>query len=227
MPNKNQKKMSDYEKEKLREGAERKKKQDEMDLLDIKEAEKQLFEKEKANLPTLLETRLNEIETAIAKEVEDIKGLPAPRIHQLIARKTIGSIGYSAKELAILLKAFEEMVVKINQHTIFVPSISHFCAFAGFSSATYKSYLNSTDEEKREVMTMIDDYIRGMLLDSSKMRRTDPATSIFVAKAEHQMAEASNPQVITFQNAPNIERIMEKVREINKDKVVEAEFKEK
>jgi len=73
---------------------------------------------------------------------------------------------------------------------------------------------------------MIDDYIKQMLLDSSKMRKTDAATSIFVAKAEHQMTEAVNPQLINYNNQVSLESVNSLIDRI-KGKVIEADFKEK
>jgi predicted Fe-S protein YdhL (DUF1289 family) len=190
MPNNNQKVISKGERDKILEGAKIKKEVDSKDKMTIKQAEKAIFEKDKLNLPQLLEQRLNEIETVLENELKDIVGLKSARIHQLISRQSLlntsSMMGYSAKEMFIVYQSYQQLVEKINKFTLFIPSQKNFCAFAGFSTLTYKNWLQNSDEEKRNVMQMIDDYISDMLLDASKMRKSDAATSIFVAKAEQR-----------------------------------------
>ena len=231
MPNKNQKVMSDYEKEKLKEGNIQKLERDSKDKLTIKQAEKLLFDREKENLPQVLEQRLKDLEIALENELDDIVGLKAARIHSLISRQTLYStssmVGYSPKELFIVYQSYQQLVEKINKFTLFIPSIKSFCAFAGFSTSTFKNYLQSPDEEKRNVAQMIDDYISDMLLDASKMRKTDASTSIFVAKAEHGMTEAVNPQSIQHTTQVDLGQIFSRIEQIKKGVVVDAEYKEK
>lgn len=231
MANKNQKSIPPSEREKILEGANRQKEQNSKDKYAIKKAEKQLFDKEKENLPQLIEQRLNELETVLEKELEDVVGLKAPRIHSLISRQSLVTtsslIGYSPKELFVVYQGYMKLVEMINKFTMYVPSIKSFCAFAGFSTVTFKNYLQSPDEEKRNVAQMIDDYISDMLLDASKMRKTDASTSIFVAKSEHGMTEAVNPQAIQHTTQVDIKSILDRVADIRNGKVVDAEFKEK
>lgn len=223
--------MSDYEKEKLIDGMAKERELKDSQKLTIKQAEKLMFDRAKENLPQVLEQRLNEIETVLEKELEDTVGLKAPRIHSLISRQNFNStssvIGYSAKDLFIVYQAYQQLVEKINKITMYVPSIKSFCAFAGFSTSTFKNYLQSPDEEKRNVAQMIDDYISDMLLDASKMRKTDASTSIFVAKSEHGMTEAVNPQAIQHTTQVDIKSILDRVADIRNGKVVDAEFKER
>lgn len=223
--------MSDDEKKKLKEGYELKKEQDTKDKLTIKQAEKVLFDREKENLPQVLEQRLNELEIALEHELDDIVGLKAARIHSLISRQSLTStsslVGYSPKELFIVYQAYQQLVEKINRFTLFIPSIKSFCAFAGISTNTFKNYLQNPDEEKRNVAQMVDDYISDMLLDASKMRKTDASTSIFVAKAEHGMTEAVNPQSIQHTTQIDLGQVFSRIEEIKKGVVIDGEFKEK
>lgn len=230
-PNNNQKRIPPKEREAINEGISKKAEQNEFDKLSIRQAELKIFERAKENLPIVLEERINEIELALSEELKNEKGLVSARIHQLISRQTSYSgnnmIGYSPKELFIVFNAYKELVEKINRHHLFVPSVKNFCAFAGFSSITYKNHLQSTDDEKRNVAQMVDDYISDMLLDASKMRRTDAATSIFVAKAEHQMAEAVNPITVQHQGQINLDQVFNRIDQIKKGNIIDGEFKEK
>ena len=231
MANKNQKKMTDYEKQKLKEGAAKDKELKEEQKLTIKQAEQMIFNREKENLPQVLEQRLNEIEKVLEEELDGIVGLKSARIHQLISRQTYlttsSMVGYSPKELFVVYQAYQQLVEKINRITLFIPSMKSFCSFAGISTMTFKNYLQSPDEEKRNVAQMIDDYISDMLLDASKMRKTDASTSIFVAKSEHGMTEAVNPMTIQATTQVSVDQVLARINEIKKGNVVDAEFKEK
>lgn len=226
-PNRNQKIISEEERNAMSEGAKVARLKKAQDTEALNKAQRALFEKSKENLPIVLKERIADLEIALERDLPEYAGLRASRIHQLISRTTSGLVGYTGKELAIVFDYYKEMVDMINKHTLFIPSIKNFCAFAGFSSSTYKSYQQSPDDEKREVMAMIDDYISDMLLDASKMRKTDASTSIFVAKAEHQMTEAVNPQQYQSQNNINIEEVMARIAQIRSGVVIEADFKEK
>jgi len=187
-PSRNQKVISSDEREKIQEGTKKQKEKNEIDKIAIKNAEKQIFERDKANLPTVLKQRMTDLESALEKGLEG-NGLTSARIHQLISRQTYYSgnnmIGYSPKELFLVYQVYTEMIDKINQYKLFVPSIKNFCAFAGFSSNTFENYLQSPDDERRNVAKMIDDYVSDMISDGSKMRRIDNATSIHELKSIH------------------------------------------
>jgi hypothetical protein len=226
-PNRNQKTVPKEEKEKMDQGAKLRKEKDDNDLMTLKRAERELFEKEKENLPVLLESRLQAIETALATELDDITGLTEPRIHQLIARNANGLVGYSAKELMIVFEAYRDLIVKINEKVLFAPTMKNFCAFAGFSTHTFKNYLQSPDEEKRNVAQMVEDYISDMSLAGAKMRRFEPASTIYELKSVHGQAEAVNPQFVNLGNQVNVNSILERIAQIKSGKVIEADFKEK
>ena len=231
MANKNRKTIPKEELESMQEGSKLAKEQQTKDKNAIKKAEKQMFDRDKANLPQVLEQRLQEISTVLESELESTIGLKAPKIHRLISRQSIANtssmIGYSTKELYIVYESYQQLVEKINEFTMFVPSIKSFCAFAGFSTNTFKNMLQSPDEEKRNVAQMIDDYISDMLLDGSKMRKIDASTAIFTAKSEHGMTEATNPQVIQYESKVDLNNVFDRINQIKSGKVVDAEFKVK
>ena len=228
--NRNQKVVSDEEKEKISQGAKKRVEKEAEDKLVIKNAEKVIFEKSKANLPSILSDKINEIEKSLQEELSDYNGLKSARIHQLISRQTYYSgnalIGYSAKELFIVFECYKVMVDKINQYTLFVPSLKNFCAFAGFSLNTFKNHLQSPDDEKRNIAQMIDDYISDVAMDSAKMRRTDASITQFEMKSVHGMVEANAPIQVQHTTMVNLDKIRERLNEI-KGVVIEGEFSEK
>lgn len=226
-PNRNQKIVSEEERNAITEGSKVARLKKAQDLETLNKAQRALFEKSKENLPTILKERIQALEIALERDLPEYAGLRATRIHQLISRNTSGLVGYTGKELAIVFDYYKEMVDMINKHTLFIPSAKNFAAFAGFSYNTYKAYQQSPDDEKREVMAMVDDYISDMLLDASKMRKTDASTSIFEAKAIHQMTEAVNPQQFQNQNNINVEEVLARIAQIRSGVVIDADFKEK
>lgn len=229
-PKRNQKKITPEEREKINEGIQKKKEQDEEYRISLKEAEIKIFEKAKENLPTLLKERLCEVEKALETELNGYAGLTSTKIHQLISRQTYystnGSISYSPKEIMIVFDAYKSVIEIINRKCLFVPSLKNFCAFAGISSNTFMNYLQSPDEDKRNAARMVDDYLSDMLLDAAKMRRTEAAPSIFEAKSVHQMTEAVNPMVIQSGSNINIDSVKSKIAQIRQGHIVEAEYKE-
>lgn len=223
--------MSQDEKDKMVEGNSERREKDNKDKLSIKRAEQEIFNREKDNLPLVLKQRLEVIETALEKELADVNGLKSARIHQLISRQAYYSIssttGYSAQELFIVFQVYQDVIDKINQKVLFIPSQKNFCSFAGFSTNTYKNYLQSPDDDKRNVMQMVDDYISDLIIDASKMRKTDNSSSIFELKALHQMAEAVNPQVINLGGQINVDQVLDRIAQIKQGNVIDADFKEK
>lgn len=230
-PKRNQKVMSDEEKEKLKEGSIAKKEKVEETKRAIEKAENAIIERAKAELPQLLETRIQAIEKALIEELDDYKGLTSACIHQAISRQSPNSVnrlaGYTSRELMIVYEAYTKMVNQINKNTLYVPSISSFCAFAGFSTITFEhNYLQSPDDEKRNAAQMIKDYITNLMLDAGKMRKTDASVTIHESKAILKNVEAQSPQVIQFGGNIDPLKIMEDINRIKKN-VVDAEYKEK
>jgi len=229
-PNRNQKVVGVDEREKMKEGTKKQREKNEIDKIAIKNAEKEIFERDKANLPTILKERMTSLESAL-KEGLTRNGLQSARIHKLISRQTYYSgnsmVGYSAKELFFVYEAYIQTVDKINEYLFFVPSRRNFCAFAGITTNTFENYLQSSDDEKRNIALMIDDYVSDMITDASKMKRTDNVTTIHELKAIHKQVEANAPITINHSNQLNLLDIRNRVEAIKKGQVIEGEFKEK
>jgi hypothetical protein len=229
-PKRNQKVMTDEEKSIIAKNQEIRIENELKDKEVIKRAEVEIFKRDKENLPTILKERLELIEQEL-ESVAEIKGLKASRIYQLIARQTYYTsnitIGYSPKELFVIFDVYKDVVSKINNYTLFVPSKKNFCAFAGITTATFNKYLQSNDEEKRNVAMMIDDYVTEMNIDASKMRKIDNQTTIFDMKATHGMIEANAPVIITHTTQTNLDDVMSRIEAIKQGRVINAEFKEK
>jgi len=223
----NQKQMSSSEKEKLAEGTKAQKEVDAKDRITIRNAKEKLFELAKADLPKTLEQRTNDLVIAIENSLEDVEGLKATRIHKLISSNVKGRNIYTADELSISFDAYRNMIEKINEKVLYVPSRGSYCAFIGVSTNTFENYLVSPDDEKREIAMMINDYINTMMLDSGKMRKTDASVTIYEMKAIQKQAETTSPQVVNISGNVNMKNVNELIDRITQGKTIDAEFNEK
>ena len=226
MANKNAKTIPPEEQEKLRRGV--KKKREEVLKLskDVEEVQIEIIKQENTNLPVILAERTE----MIAKELSENSDIPFQKIHQLVSKQNKFGIShsYSNEELYIAFNEFRNVVGKISETEVyFIPTIGLFCAYLGISTATYKSYLNSTDERRRDIMQQIDDYISDVQLTMSQNRKLDNFTTVFRAEAQHGIVRQQAPVIIEHKNAVDLDDITEKLNRIRRGKAVEAEFKEK
>ena len=75
-------------------------------------------------------------------------------------------------------------------------------------------------------MQIIDDYILGNILTSAQVGQLEKITSIFSAKAQHGLVEATTPVVIKHEKEMDIETIKKKMSEIKKN-AIEVDYEEK
>lgn len=230
--NRNQKVMGSAEKEIVKKNHVKRKENEIVDKETVRQAEIRIFEQGKATLPEILKQRLETITTALATELKDFSGLKETRIHQLISRDSYlsineGVVKYTPTELMIVFEVYKEIVVKVNEIVLFVPSRASFCSFAGFSTITFKNNLQSPNDDTRNAYQIIEDYIIEMNMSSSKMRKTDAATSIFEMETVHQMVKATTPQIINVNHSDNYESIKNRILELQNREIVDADFKEK
>lgn len=215
----------------------------------IRNVKNEIFEKSKAQLPELVKEKVDKIVeeiTTISKEIEEAQvfeqtkygqkldyidyGLTEARIAPILASRTANffvSATYSADELYIIYQEFIRMIAEINKKIKYLPTKKKFCMFAGISTETYNTYLQSPDEDKRNVVRAIDDYISDTNLSSAQKGDIREITTIFRSKAEHGMVEASAPIVIEHKTEINLEEMRRKVEGIKNKKIINAEFTEK
>lgn len=230
-PKRNQKVMGEEEKEILRESAKVRNEQRYNDEKALKQAEVTLFEKERDNLPALIENRLHALAEAletVSLNKDNVKGLTAPAIYKLLSMQSLPNPkrSYNAEQILIAKEAYMNAVEMVNEKVFHVPSIAGFCNFIGVSTNTYKNYMQSPKDDLRDAIMQVDDYIRDIAMSSAKTRVTDSMTTIFSMKAEHGMTEANAPQVIEVRNSVDVSDIRKRISELN-GTVIDADFKEK
>lgn len=156
-----------------------------------------ILQEYKQNLPIYMENKLNEMAEKIG-EMKVTEGLSAIQINDLLRPKTLMGQApkYTAEQLSIIFDYYRKTLVEVNKRFKYPPSKENFCAFAGMSTATYNQYLTGADENKQEIMLMIDDYIRENMLTSAQLRQLDCVSTIFRGRSTMGMMEAQAPIII-------------------------------
>lgn len=202
------------------------KKQEEKALIEakkvsIRKGEEALFEEYKANLPQILDEKLNNLAIQLA-ETEEVQGLSAIEINELLRAKNVfWRAKYTAEELMVIFEYYRKAIVEINKRKKFLPTKENFCSFAGINTTTYNAWLLGTDEEKTAVIVLIDDYIKENMLTSAQLGEIREVSTIFRGKASHGMVEASSPfspTAKTQSDLAEINRLIENIQNMQKKK---------
>jgi hypothetical protein len=232
MPKRNQKVMSEEELGTVKEGRAKKIERDKHDIELIEKKKIEIAKQESKKLPAILQEKTSELAELIADD--EVLQIPYQRIIALISSNHNMSVkvSYTNDELNIAFNEFRLLLAKLSEKMQDItPSIEMFCAYIGISTGTYKSWRNSSDEMRREVMNRIDDYIVDTSLNLAVRKKTDNYTTVFRAKAQHGMVEQSAPIIVEHRNAPDRNEMLDKISGIREKygigKVVEADFKEK
>lgn len=199
-------------------------------VLQHQELVKEIQESTKSSLLLNVRAKAEEVSRELEKVLPDTSGLTSAQIFNLITSRCVSPVDivskktYTAEELAIAFQFYKEMIAKINEKVSFPPNKLTFCQLLGISSTTYNNY--KEDPEKAEIMQIIDDYILGNILTSAQVGQLEKITSIFTAKAQHGLVEATTPVVIKHEKEMDIETIKQKMSEIKRN-AIEAEYEEK
>ena len=206
MPKRNQKVRSEEELGTVKEGRAKKIERDKHDIELIEKKKIEIAKQESKKLPAILQEKTSELAELIADD--EVLQIPYQRIIALISSNHNMSVkvSYTNDELNIAFNEFRLLLAKLSEKMPnMTPSIEMFCAYIGISTGTYKSWRNSSDEMRREVMNRIDDYIVDTSLHLSTQKKTDNYTTVFRAKAQHGMVEQSAP-IIVEQNCTRQKR---------------------
>lgn len=224
--------MSEEELSTIKEGKTKKIERDKHDIELIEKKKIEIAKQESKKLPAILQEKTSELAELIADD--EVLQIPYQRIIALISSNHNMSVkvSYTNDELNIAFNEFRLLLAKLSEKMPnMTPSIEMFCAYIGISTGTYKSWRNSSDEMRREVMNRIDDYIVDTSLHLSVQKKTDNYTTVFRAKAQHGMVEQSAPIIVEHRTAPDRNEMLDKISGIREKygigKVVDADFKEK
>lgn len=162
----------------------------------INDMKNECLEEYKNNLPNVLDERINILVEKLHL-TERGKSMSELEINHLLRGNNITKrVKYTADELGVIFEYYQEVMIEINKKQIFPPTKKNFCAFAGMSSSNYDAYMRCADEDKREIMQMIDDFITDNTLTLAQNGKIKEITTMFRGKTEHGMVEATAPVVI-------------------------------
>lgn len=110
-----------------------------------------------------LETKCDEIEAELNKLFSEEKTIRFiyPEIIRILKIKNNERrmISETGSDIESALDRFQDIIAIINKNVVLVPEIENFSTFMGWSSRKFKQMINSSDEEIREAMELVDDYI--------------------------------------------------------------------
>ena len=195
----------------------------------VKAGEKSILEEFKNNLPEYLECRLQALTQEIATR-EEVKGLSSIEINEMLRPHNLisGALKYTAEQMQMIFDYYREALIQINREVKYPPSKENFCAFAGISTSTYNNYLMSSDEDKQEIMLMIDDYIRENMLTSAQVGETKEITTMFRGKTAHGLVEAVAPITIEHRSETDMNKISAMIQQLKQGKSLKTiELKER
>jgi hypothetical protein len=194
----------------------------------LAQAKQDLIDKANKDLPSYLETRLQEFSDEL-KEVIDNRfiadneniGYSSLEIMNLIKQPKyyLGQPPkYSSEEMYLVFEAYQKLISEANKYTKFIPSKESFCRFAGFTTSTFKAYEQSDDPTRREVMQAITDYFVDTNLTLSQKGELKEITTIFRGKTTLGLIEQVAPQVIIHTDNINIDEARKKLWNITQGK---------
>lgn len=113
---------------------------------------------------------------------------------------------YNAEKLALVFDLYEHIVTTVNQYICqLLPSKSHFCRFAGITTATYNGYKMSEDPDMQVVMGKIEDMITDVHLTMAEESKLNPMATKYRMNVEMDKRENYNPQVVIKADVKDLE----------------------
>lgn len=113
---------------------------------------------------------------------------------------------YNAEKLALVFDFYEYVVTEINAHICqLLPSKSHFCRFAGITTATYNGYKLSDDPDMQTIMGKIEDMLTDVHLTMAEETKLNPMATKYRLNVEMDKRENYNPQVVIKADVKDLE----------------------
>ena len=178
------------------------------------------------NLETVIEERKNELVDKIIdynlKFRDEQTGLVAnkPYLVSTYFFKTINPLGniepeYSPEKLNLVFQLYMYLVEQVNiEIGDFIPTKTHFCQFAGITTATLNRYKSSPISEMRTIVDKIYDACFDSSMTMAQNKRFNEKTTIFRAKTELDVTEKPQTHVNINANIVDINNINERLERL-------------
>ena len=132
------------------------------------------------------------------------------RLVKCLTKPLIPSFGVTARHTAHSLKMvndwyWDNVVLKVNEKTQFIPSIFHICKLLNISKSTLYKYASNGDEQMREVCEMIKDEFVDYYQQKGLTKELNDVMAMFVLKTSYGQRENDQPQiaVVNVNNSPD------------------------
>lgn len=122
---------------------------------------------------------------------------------------------YNAEKLAIVFDFYENVVATINQKICrLLPTKSHFCRFAGITTATYNGYKLSEDPDMQVVIEKIEDMLSDVHLTMAQEKKLDTTATKYRMNIEMGKRENYNPQVVIKADIKDLEEYKNRINSL-------------
>lgn len=175
------------------------------------------------NLKENLEQRLFDLAYKL-NHIENNSTLSIIQIKSMLSAKNAFGISpkYNNTELELLFKYYQEFILKVNEVQTYRPTKQDFCAFAGITTQVYNNWLKSDDDERREVMQRIEDYITDIMLTEAQNGEIKEITTMFRAKTEHGYVEAQAPIIVEHKSEIDMDKMRKQLEAIEQGKSLQT-----
>ena len=125
---------------------------------------------------------------------------------------------YNAEKLALVFDYYCDILAEVNDKIgNFPSSLTSFCKLAGITSATLRSYRNSSDLNMRIIADKIYDQIGDENITMSQLGVVRERSTIFKMKSQNELVEKEQPKVnINITEQPDMDRIAERLSKYQK-----------
>lgn len=188
----------------------------------VKEMKAELVKQDfQNNLKENLEQRLFDLAYKLSHADRTLSVI---QIKSMLSAKNAFGISpkYNNTELELLFKYYQEFILKVNEIQSYRPTKQDFCAFAGITTQVYNNWLKSDDDERREIMQRIEDYITDIMLTEAQNGEIKEITTMFRAKTEHGYVEAQAPVVIEHKSEIDMDKMKKQLEAIEQGKSLQT-----
>ena len=191
------------------------------------------------NLDEIVEQKKNQVVAMLSdKELLDKVDINNSYLVSLYFFKSLNPLpntepDYSSEKLAIVWQLYIYLVEQVNlKLTVFKPTLSHFCKFAGISLATMRNLRNSPDLQMRTLVEKIYDEVFDSNMTLAETGVLNGRSTQFRRKSENELQEKPQVRVsVNINDEINLSAINSKIAQYSKfsekkTKTLEADFTE-
>ena len=138
---------------------------------------------------------------------------------------------YNPENLSVVWGIYQYLIEQVNLEICpFVPSLTHFCQFAGISTDILKDYKSSKDKQMREIAQKIYDACYQGQMMSAQNGIAKESSTIWRMKTENEVVERKTPNInVSIKESVDPKEVNARLDSILgfSSKVIEGEYETK